>query len=321
MLIRRPNDIKPSEITAKPVYLARRDFMRGTARAAVAATLAGGVGAAVLPREATAARGRKLANVVPGPFGTDEERTPYEKVTAYNNFYEFGTSKGDPKENSKDFQPLPWTVQVGGACEKPGAIAFEDLIAPHQLEERVYRLRCVEAWSMVIPWVGIPLGDVLKRFAPTSKARYVAFRTLFDPKQMPGQRIAVLEWPYVEGLRIDEAMHPLTLLAVGLYGEVLPNQSGAPVRLVVPWKYGFKSIKSIVGIDFVEQMPPTSWNKASPREYGFYSNVNPQVDHPRWSQRRERRIGELFKRDTLMFNGYADQVASLYTGMDLAKQF
>ena len=321
MLIRRPSDIRPSEITPKRDYLARRDFISGTARAAVAATLAAGAGAALLPAASAAAGRQKLANVVPGPFGTTEEQTPYEKVVSYNNFYEFGTDKDDPKRYSQDFKTQPWTVQVGGECEKPGAVGFEELVSPHTLEDRIYRLRCVEAWSMVVPWVGIPLADVLKRFEPTSKARFVAFRTLLDPAQMPGQRLAVLEWPYVEGLRIDEAMNPLTLLAVGLYGEVLPNQSGAPVRLVVPWKYGFKSIKTIVGIDFVEDMPPTSWNKAAAREYGFYSNVNPEVDHPRWSQRRERRIGELFKRDTLMFNGYSEQVASMYTGMDLAKYF
>lgn len=321
MLIRRPSDIRPSEITSRSTYLDRRDFISGSARAAVAAALAGGAAATLLPATASASAGQKLANVVPGPFGTDEEQTPYEKIASYNNFYEFGTDKDDPKRYSQDFKPQPWTVQVGGECDKPGAIGFEELVSPHSLEERIYRLRCVEAWSMVVPWVGIPLADVLQRFAPTSKARFVAFRTLFDPAQMPGQRLAVLEWPYVEGLRIDEAMNPLTLLSVGLYGEVLPNQCGAPLRLVVPWKYGFKSIKSIVGIDFVEQMPPTSWNKAARSEYGFYSNVNPEVSHPRWSQRRERRIGEFFKRDTLMFNGYTEQVASMYGGMDLAKNF
>ena len=208
-----------------------------------------------------------------------------------------------------------------GECEKPGEYGYEDVVRPHRLEERIYRLRCVEAWSMVVPWVGVPLGDVLARFAPTSKAKYVAFRTVLRPEEMRGQRRSILDWPYVEGLRIDEAMHPLTLLTVGLYGEVLPNQNGAPIRLVVPWKYGFKSIKSIDAIEFTEHEPPTSWNRAAPREYGFYSNVNPEVDHPRWSQARERRIGELFKRETLMFNGYADQVASLYAGMDLKANY
>ena len=208
-----------------------------------------------------------------------------------------------------------------GECEKPGDLNLEDLLKPHALEERIYRLRCVEAWSMVVPWVGVPLGPMLKRFQPTSKAKYVGFRTVYRPGQMPGQNVPVLDWPYVEGLRIDEAMHPLTIFAVGIYGRVLPNQNGAPIRLVVPWKYGFKSIKSIVTINFTEEEPPTSWNIAAPNEYGFYSNVNPQVAHPRWSQARERRIGDVFKHDTMMFNGYADQVASLYEGMDLRKFF
>ena len=267
------------------------------------------------------ARGPRLEGVVESEFRTEEELTPYADITSYNNFYEFGTDKRDPSRHAGDFVPRPWSVQVLGECAKPGEYDYEDIVKPHRLEERIYRLRCVEAWSMVIPWVGIPLGDVLARFEPTSKAKYVAFRTVLRPEQMPGQRRSILDWPYVEGLRIDEAMHPLTLLAVGLYGEVLPNQNGAPIRLVVPWKYGFKSIKSIVSIEFTETQPPTTWNMAATREYGFYSNVNPKVDHPRWSQARERRIGELFKRDTLMFNGYADQVAGLYAGMDLAANY
>lgn len=245
----------------------------------------------------------------------------YEDITGYNNFYEFGTGKRDPKDNAQNFKPLPWEISVDGACAKPGKISFEDLTRPHTLEERVYRMRCVEAWSMVVPWVGIPLADVLKRFEPTADAKYVAFETLHDPERMPGQRQAVLKWPYKEGLRIDEAMHPLSLLAVGLYGEVMPNQNGAPVRLVMPWKYGFKSIKSIVRIKFQSDMPVTSWNEAGPREYGFYSNVNPAVSHPRWSQDSERRIGELFKRKTLPFNGYGEEVAGLYQGMDLRKWY
>jgi sulfoxide reductase catalytic subunit YedY len=266
------------------------------------------------------AQAAPLQNIKKSPYSTlDEELNDLEDITHYNNFYEFGTDKEDPAENSGVFQPKPWSVSIEGECNKPGEVGFEDLIKPHQLEERIYRLRCVEAWSMVIPWVGIPLADVLKRFEPNSNAKYVAFQTVFRPDEMPGQRLRVLNWPYVEGLRIDEAMHPLAILAVGLYGEELPNQNGAPIRLVVPWKYGYKSIKSIVKIRFVEKQPPTSWNIAAPDEYGFYSNVNPNRNHPRWSQKKERRIGEFLKRDTLMFNGYADQVASLYEGMNLLR--
>ena len=313
--IRKASDVRGSEITPKSVYLDRRRFLRAAAVA--------GAGAAMAPLAlaGSARAGAKLTGVVKGPYSTDEEQTKYESVTSYNNFYEFGTGKGDPARYSRDFKTKPWSVAVEGAVAKPAVYDFEDLIRPHKLEERVYRLRCVEAWSMVIPWIGIPLGDVIKRLEPTSKARYVAFDTLHDPERMPGQRRSVLDWPYVEGLRMDEAMHPLTLLAVGMYGEEMPNQNGAPIRLVVPWKYGFKSIKSIVRMRFVEEQPPTAWNKASPREYGFYSNVNPQVPHPRWSQSRERRIGTFFKRRTLMLNGYADEVAGLYTGMDLAKYY
>ncbi|HEY8537360.1 MAG TPA: protein-methionine-sulfoxide reductase catalytic subunit MsrP, partial [Steroidobacteraceae bacterium] len=248
----------------------------------------------------------------------------YLDITTYNNFYEFGIDKDAPARNSGRFKPEPWTVTVAGEAEVTGKFALEDLLKGHALEERVYRLRCVEAWSMVIPWVGVPLGAVLKRFKPTSKAKYVAFKTVYRPSEMPGQRFPVLQWPYVEGLRIDEAMHPLTLLAIGVYGKTLPNQNGAPLRLVVPWKYGFKGIKSIVEIRFTERQPPTSWNISAPHEYGFYANVNPNVDHPRWSQARERRIGSgLFaaKVPTLMFNGYEKEVADLYRGMDLAKYY
>ena len=300
--------------------------MRDTAGLASAAMLGGGLslfgprGAAALAADPDA-KGPKLEGVVESDYRTDEELTPYSDITSYNNFYEFGTDKRDPARHSGSFTPLPWKVEVLGECAKPGSYDYDDIVKPHRLEERIYRLRCVEAWSMVIPWVGIPLADVLARFEPTSKAKYVAFRTVFRPEEMRGQTRAILDWPYVEGLRIDEAMHPLTLLTVGLYGEVLPNQNGAPIRLVVPWKYGFKSIKSIVSIEFTEEEPPTTWNLAAPREYGFYSNVNPEVDHPRWSQKRERRIGELFKRETLMFNGYADEVASLYAGMDLTANY
>jgi sulfoxide reductase catalytic subunit YedY len=264
---------------------------------------------------------QKLPGVRKGPFGTTEEQTPYDDVTTYNNFYEFGVDKDSPSRYAGSLKTRPWSIAVEGEVAKPAVYTVEDIMRPHPLEERIYRLRCVEAWSMLIPWVGFPLGDLIKRLQPTSRAKYVEFTTLYDLRQMPGQRRAVLEWPYLEGLRMDEAMHPLTILAVGLYGEVLPNQNGAPIRLVVPWKYGFKSIKSIVKMRFMEKQPRTAWNISAPHEYGFYSNVNPDVDHPRWSQARERRIGEFFKRKTLMFNGYADQVASLYTGMDLQKNF
>lgn len=313
--IKRRSDILPSEITPPDVYEARRRFLRLGAGSLVAAT---GL-AALWPAAARA--NAKLPNVSKGPFSTQEALTPYESVTAYNNFYEFGTDKEDPARLAASLKPRPWQVAIDGEVAKPGVYEVDDLIRQHALQERVYRLRCVEAWSMVIPWVGIPLSEVLKRVEPNSRAKYVRFETLLDPQQFPGQRRRVLDWPYVEGLRIDEALHPLTLLAVGLYGEVLPNQNGAPIRLVVPWKYGFKSIKSIVKISLTEQQPLTSWAKSGPNEYGFYANVNPRVDHPRWSQARERRIGDLFKRDTVMFNGYADEVARLYGGMDLKKFF
>ena len=315
MLIRRPPEISSSEITEPAHFLRRREFLV----AAAAAT-----GAALLPSAGPSVAkglGRPLADVVPGPFRSDEERTDVEDATSYNNFYEFGTDKGDPARHAGSLRTRPWSVAIEGEVGKPGVIAYEDLVKPHPLEERVYRLRCVEAWSMVIPWIGFPLGDLLRRFEPTSRARYVTFETLVDPEQMPGQRRKVLDWPYREGLRLDEAMHPLALLVVGMYGAELPNQNGAPLRLVVPWKYGFKSIKSIVKIRLTEKQPFTSWNHSAPREYGFYANVNPAVDHPRWSQKRERRIGEWRKRATLPFNGYAEQVASLYAGMDLRANF
>jgi sulfoxide reductase catalytic subunit YedY len=251
----------------------------------------------------------------------DDKLTDEADATSYNNFYEFGTDKEDPKRNSRRFKTDDWKIEVSGECEKPGTYGLEDLVKPFPIEERIYRLRCVEAWSMVIPWLGVPLGSILGSFQPTSKAKYVAFRTLYDPVRMPGQQRSVLNWPYREGLTIAEAMHPLTIMSVGMYGKSMPNQNGAPIRLVVPWKYGFKSIKSIVSIEFVETRPPTSWNMAAASEYGFYSNVNPEVDHPRWSQKRERRIGEIFKRDTLMFNGYAAEVAGLYDDLDLTVNF
>ncbi|MEJ2687735.1 MAG: protein-methionine-sulfoxide reductase catalytic subunit MsrP [Gammaproteobacteria bacterium] len=315
MIIRKPGDIHPSEITPEEVYRERRRFMQSAAALAGAALVPG------LGLAGNAHAALTLGTVTKGPFSTDETKTPYKDVTTYNNFYEFGTGKSDPAENAHTLKTDPWTVSVEGEAEKTGAFALEDILSSHPLQERIYRHRCVEGWSMVIPWVGFPLADLIKRFQPTSKARYVEFVTLYDPKQMPGQRVPILKWPYVEGLRMDEAMNPLTLMAVGLYGKVLPNQNGAPLRLVVPWKYGFKSIKSIVRIRFREDQPLTTWHRAAPDEYGFYSNVNPHVDHPRWSQARERRIGEWFKRPTLMFNGYGAQVADLYRGMDLKKYF
>ena len=319
MLIKKACDIKTSEITDKKLYLERRRFLQ-MASAAVLTAAAGSLRAGL--SGLSFAQGReKLEGIGKSPFSTDEPLTPYDDITNYNNFYEFDSDKYSPAKLAKNFRTKPWSVAVEGEVNKPAVYQLEDLLKPHPLEERIYRLRCVEGWSMVIPWVGFPLGDVIKRFEPTSRAKFVEFTTLLDPEQMPGQRRSVLKWPYVEGLRMDEAMHPLTILAVGLYGEVLPNQDGAPLRLVVPWKYGFKSIKSIVKIRFVEQQPVGTWELAAPHEYGFYSNVNPDVPHPRWSQARERRIGEFQKRKTLMFNGYADQVASLYAGMDLKKYF
>jgi sulfoxide reductase catalytic subunit YedY len=312
MLIRSPADIPPSEITPPEIYRERRRFMQGMGALAAGAAL----GAA-----ADAGAGAKLAGVRPSAYRLDEDKTPYKDVTTYNNFYEFGTGKGDPAKNAGSLITRPWSVAIEGEVSNPMVYDLDALLKLAPLEERVYRMRCVEGWSMVIPWVGFPLREIIRRAAPTGNAKYVEFVTLNDPRQMPGLRSRVLDWPYVEGLRLDEAMHPLTLLTVGLYGEVLPNQNGAPVRLVVPWKYGFKSAKSIVKIRFVEKPPLTAWMRAAPREYGFYSNVNPQVDHPRWSQAKERRIGEFRKRDTLMFNGYGDQVASLYRGMDLKKLF
>ena len=312
------NKILPSEITPHSTYLNRRELLRVSA--AATAAIAFPTQAAVLPTE----RRAKLDGVIESPLSTDAATNSYDAITNYNNFYEFGTGKADPAENAQDFQTRPWSLSVSGEAEHTGTFNLEDFISPHTLEERIYRLRCVEAWSMVVPWVGIPLADVIKRYNPTSNAKYVGFETLDDPEQMPGQRRRVLKWPYREGLTIAEAMHPLTILAVGLYGELLPNQNGAPLRLVVPWKYGFKSIKSIVGIDFSSRQPNTSWNISAPREYGFYANVNPEVSHPRWSQARERPIGKGFfapKKDTLMFNGYADQVADLYSGLNLRRNF
>ncbi|HYJ20019.1 MAG TPA: protein-methionine-sulfoxide reductase catalytic subunit MsrP [Burkholderiales bacterium] len=317
MLIRRTAEIRPSEITSKSLYQGRRDFIRAAATLGAASGLA--AAGLLAPRHALAAA--KLANVRKSSYTVEDAPTPYTDVTTYNNFYEFGTDKEDPSQRSGTLKTRPWTVRVDGEVKKQKTYDIDELMKLAPLEERTYRMRCVEGWSMVIPWVGYPLSEIIKRVEPTGNAKFIEFTTLQDETQMPGVRIPVLSWPYIEGLRMDEAMHPLTLLGLGLYGEALPNQNGAPVRTVVPWKYGFKSAKSIVRIRFVEQQPKSSWELAGPREYGFYSNVNPQVDHPRWSQARERRIGEFRKRDTLMFNGYGDQVASLYTGMDLKKYF
>ncbi len=315
MLIKKSSDILPSEITPEAIYNERRRFL-GMVAITAGTLLWPGLSAMAKPID-----GQRFSAQKKGPFATDEKQNSYEEITSYNNFYEFGTSKTAPARNAHTLTTDPWSVTIEGEAEVTGRFSLEEILKPHAFEERIYRLRCVEGWSMVIPWVGFPLGDLLKRFKPTSRAKYVEFTTLYRPEEMSGQRSRVLDWPYVEGLRMDEAMHPLTILAVGLYGKVLPNQNGAPLRLVVPWKYGFKSIKSIVKINFRETMPETTWHLANPGEYGFYSNVNPAVDHPRWSQKRERRIGEFLKRKTLPFNGYADQVAELYTGMDLKKFF
>lgn len=329
MIIKSAKKIKSSEITPEEVFLKRRELLQAAGLALGATT------ASMLPVNAVAAsgedpEGRKLDGVTAWPDSTTEKQTPWAQATSYNNFYELGTDKTDPQRNASRLVTEPWSVEINGECGKPGTYTLEDILKPHALEERVYRLRCVEAWSMVIPWVGFPLADLLKRFEPNGNARYVQFQTLHDPQRLPGQQYPVLQWPYVEGLRMDEAMHPLTLISVGMYGRVLPNQSGAPIRLVVPWKYGFKSIKSIVRITFTEEQPDTSWNLSAPREYGFYSNVNPQVSHPRWSQAKERRLdgdskglAALFaeKQETQLFNGYAEEVASLYADLDLKKNF
>jgi sulfoxide reductase catalytic subunit YedY len=311
---------KESEITDETVYVNRRAFMTGIGALALAGALGEAAEAAAPPK----GKGQALAATPNAAFRLNETPTKWEEATTYNNFYEFGVNKDDPARLAHTLRPRPWTVQVDGHVAKGKTFDIDEMLRLFPLEERIYSLRCVEGWSMVIPWVGFPLASLLKRVEPTSQAKYIEFTTLLDPEQFPAQRKGVfnfgsLDWPYVEGLRLDEALHPLTLLTVGMYGHVLPNQNGAPVRVVVPWKYGFKSAKSIVRIRLVADEPKTAWNKAAPQEYGFYSNVNPAVDHPRWSQETERRIGEFRRRKTLPFNGYADQVASLYAGMDLRK--
>jgi len=324
MLIKKSSDIPYSEVTPKSLYMNRRSFL-----ALAGAAGAGLAGAAVWKLEQHSSpvlAATKFPNLVKSPFSTTEKVTSVNDVTHYNNFYEFGTAKEDPARNAQNFKTSPWQISVEGEIKQKRVFQLDEITKMAALEERIYRHRCVEGWSIVVPWIGFPLNVLIKAVEPTSKAKYVAFETLHDPKQMPGQRGGLfggagLDWPYVEGLRMDEAMHPLAILCFGMYGESLPNQDGAPIRMVIPWKYGFKSIKSIVKITFVKDEPPTTWNRQASNEYGFYSNVNPNVDHPRWSQATERRLGEFSKRKTLMFNGYADQVASLYNGMDLRKYY
>jgi sulfoxide reductase catalytic subunit YedY len=320
MTVRKDGDLTQADVTPKSVYLSRRELLRslGVAGAAI-------VGYKLFHRlafpPATVRAGAKLNIAAKSPFSTTEKENSFDDVTHYNNFYEFGTDKSDPSHNAQKFVTSPWTVSVEGEVKKPAKYSMDDILKLAPLEERIYRHRCVEGWSIVVPWIGYSLSTILKLAEPTEKAKYVAFQSYYDRSQMPWGQSSGIELPYVEGLRLDEAMNPLTLLCVGMYGETLPNQDGAPVRLVIPWKYGFKSIKSIVKIKLVKNEPPTTWNIYAPREYGFYSNVNPNVDHPRWSQATERRLGEILRRKTLMFNGYADQVASLYNGMDLKKYY
>ena len=315
MLIKRPGDIKPSEITPQGIYARRRELIKSAGLLAVAGVAGIGTG------PATAQTGAKLPAIRKSSLSTTEKPNSFKDITSYNNYYEFGTDKSDPAENARALKVRPWSVVVEGEVKKPKTFGIEDLLK-FSLEERIYRMRCVEAWSMVIPWVGFEFNQIAKQVEPTSKAKFVEFVTAYQTDTMNGVRMPILNWPYTEGLRIDEAMHPLTILSVGLYDQMLPNQSGAPVRLVVPWKYGFKSGKSIVRIRFVEKQPKTAWESAAPQEYGFYSNVNPDVDHPRWSQKTEKRLPSFFaNRKTEMFNGYADQVAGLYAGMDLKKLY
>jgi sulfoxide reductase catalytic subunit YedY len=315
MLIKKAVDIHSSEITPKKWYMDRRKFLTGSALAGASAF----VGSSLFSPEMAYATD-KIPNLQKSSFSTNEKQTPYKDITNYNNYYEFSTDKYEPASLAQKFKTRPWTVAIDGAVKKKQKLDVDSIIKLAAAEERIYRHRCVEGWSIVVPWIGFSLSELINKCEPLPKAKFVEFTTLFDITQMPGQQTSVLRWPYTEGLRMDEAMHPLTLLCFGLYGETLPNQNGAPLRIIVPWKYGFKSAKAIVKISFVENQPSTAWNDSAPREYGFYSNVNPHVDHPRWSQAKERRLGEFLKRDTLMFNGY-DQVASMYSGMDLKKNF
>ncbi len=314
MIIRRPPDIPSSEITPEAVFINRRNFIRHAAAGTAALAAAPSAISALTPTTR-----RQDPNFADLESELGEPVNSWNDITTYNNFYEFGADKEDPSRNSGSFNPLPWTVAVEGLVNNPGQFELNEFLAPHRIEDRVYRMRCVEAWSMVIPWRGFPLADLVRRADPTPGANFIEFTTIVRANEMPGQTTRILEWPYIEGLRLDEAMHPLTMLITGVYGDDLPNQNGAPLRLVVPWKYGFKGIKSIVRIRFVEEMPRNTWWDTNPREYGFYANVNPEVDHPRWSQARERRIGELRRRETLMFNGYAEEVGSMYSGLDLTR--
>lgn len=318
MLIRKKAELTYADVTPKATYLNRRELLRGLGLAGVAALGGEAISRLAMPDEVVHA-GTKLAVAAKSPFSTTEKQSSYNDVTHYNNYYEFGTDKGDPSKHAQNFRTSPWTVSIEGEVKKPLKLSMDDILKLAPLEERIYRHRCVERWSIVVPWIGFSFNALAKLVEPTEKAKYVAFTTYYDSSQMPQARYAGIDFPYVEGLRLDEAMHPLALLCVGMYGESLPNQDGAPVRMIVPWKYGYKSIKSLVKIRFVKDQPPTAWNMYSASEYGFYSNVNPEVDHPRWSQATEHRLGEIFPRKTLMFNGYADQVASLYAGMDLKK--
>lgn len=334
-----PPEPPSSEITPESVYLNRREFMKNGALTLGTAAVVGGSLtwlvskspppdtvetpplAGVLPQTEVPVLSESGAAAVSGAYDTDEALTSERDVVTYNNFYEYGVEKGDPARNAHTLQTRPWTISVEGEVAKPQTIDIDTLLTWFPLEQRIYRMRCVEAWSMVIPWLGFPLGDLIRRLEPTGNAKFIEFTTLLNSEQMPGQRFPILKWPYIEGLRLDEAMHPLTLIAIGVYGNALPNQMGAPLRLVVPWKYGFKGVKSIVKIRFTETQPDNTWAVAAPREYGFYANVNPEVSHPRWSQATERRIGEFQRRSTLPFNGYADQVAGLYSDMDIRKNF
>ena len=320
MLIRKTPDLTYADVTPQSVYLDRRKFLQAMGIVGAAAAAGRGLFDLALPPQ-TAFAATPLTGLIKSPFSTTEKQNSLNDVTHYNNFYEFGTDKGDPAKNSQNFKTSPWTVSVEGEVAKPRKFTMEEILKLAPLEERIYRHRCVERWSIVVPWIGFSFSALAKLVEPTAKAQFVAFESYYDPRQMPQGKYAGIDFPYVEGLRMDEAMHPLALLCVGMYGETLPNQDGAPVRMVLPWKYGFKSVKSLVKIKFQQKMPPTTWNRLASNEYGFYSNVNPTVDHPRWSQAKERRLGEIFMRPTVIFNGYGDQVASLYNGMDLKKNF
>jgi methionine sulfoxide reductase catalytic subunit len=320
MLIRETPDLTYADVTPKSVYLDRRKFLQAVGMVGAAAVAGKSFFDLALPPQ-TAFAATQLTGLIKSPFSTTEKQNSLNDVTHYNNFYEFGTDKGDPAKNSQNFKTSPWTVSVEGEVGKPRKFTMDEILKLAPLEERIYRHRCVERWSIVVPWIGFSFSAIAKLVEPTTKAQFVAFESYYDPRQMPQGKYAGIDFPYVEGLRMDEALHPLTLLCVGMYGETLPNQDGAPVRMVLPWKYGFKSVKSLVKIKFQQKMPPTTWNRLASNEYGFYSNVNPNVDHPRWSQAKERRLGEIFMRPTVMFNGYSDQVASLYNGMDLKKNY